>query len=293
MVSVVGTGDLHYFKDDRWVSVGTQFVAATGGTETTATIDGVSYKIHRFTSSGDFVVTSPGEVEVLLVAGGGGGASGGGGGGGVVQQTLPVAVGTAVVTVGAGGVGWVGNNSSDIRTAPYGGSDSSFQNVTAVGGGLGGRAEVPGYRGGSGGGGGASSGAVTWTAGDNVDKQGNVGGRHLSSFTASPFSAAGGGGAGQAGGDQVSSSIAGDGGDGITINFAGTSVTYAGGGGGGVFLSGGTAGSGGTGGGGDGRAGNVAGVAGTDELGGGGGGTGNGATAGAGGDGVVVIRYRL
>ena len=57
-----------------------QQASATGGTITFIT----GYTIHTFTSSGNFVVTSGGEVEYLVVAGGGGGGAdrGGGGGGG-------------------------------------------------------------------------------------------------------------------------------------------------------------------------------------------------------------------
>ena len=56
---------------------------ATGGTVTT---DG-DYKVHTFTTSGNFVVTASGQpVEYLVIAGGGGGGSkyytGGGGAGG-------------------------------------------------------------------------------------------------------------------------------------------------------------------------------------------------------------------
>ena len=48
---------------------GGAFVAATGGTVTT---DG-DYKIHTFTTSGTFTVTSGGDVSALVVGGGGGG----------------------------------------------------------------------------------------------------------------------------------------------------------------------------------------------------------------------------
>ena len=57
------------------------------------------YTIHTFTSPGNFVVTSGGEVEYLIVGGGGGGGSGdappdadaegGGGGAGAVYSTDP------------------------------------------------------------------------------------------------------------------------------------------------------------------------------------------------------------
>jgi len=55
-------------------------IEATGGDEST---DG-DYKIHKFTSSGDFEITQIGEspnneLEYLLVASGGGSSSGGGG----------------------------------------------------------------------------------------------------------------------------------------------------------------------------------------------------------------------
>ena len=63
-------------------------IAATGGTITT---DG-NFKVHTFTSSGNFVVSSVqglGEVKILVVGGGGGGAAsavrtGNSGGSGIV-----------------------------------------------------------------------------------------------------------------------------------------------------------------------------------------------------------------
>jgi len=63
------------------------FIEASGGTETT---DG-DYKVHKFTSSGDFEVTAVGSndtVQYIIVASGGGGGAGyptfsGRGGGGV------------------------------------------------------------------------------------------------------------------------------------------------------------------------------------------------------------------
>ena len=61
-----------------------QFMAASGGTVTTSG----DYKIHVFTSSGTFTVTTAGNAagsnsaEYLIVAGGGGGGQSGGGGAG-------------------------------------------------------------------------------------------------------------------------------------------------------------------------------------------------------------------
>ena len=58
------------------------FVSATGGTVTTSG----NYKIHTFTGTGTFTVTTGGTVEIILLGGGGAGGdpadrTGGGGGG--------------------------------------------------------------------------------------------------------------------------------------------------------------------------------------------------------------------
>jgi len=143
---------------------------ASGGTVTT---DG-DYKIHTFTSSGSFVVSTPGTLsDVLIVAGGGSGGwgtdhpagtydhwGGGGGAGGKIHLTnLAVTPQTYTITIGNGGAvsadkHFPGNN---------GGNSSAFGN-TAIGGGGGGTVypyghiETPrdgyGKDGGSGGGGG-------------------------------------------------------------------------------------------------------------------------------------------
>ena len=85
-------------------------VVATGGTETT--VD--NYKYHTFTSSGNFIPTTAGEVEYLCVAGGGGGGSGnggpsasggGGGAGGMITSTLHVTPQTYAIVIGPGGTG--------------------------------------------------------------------------------------------------------------------------------------------------------------------------------------------
>jgi hypothetical protein len=85
--------------------------------------------------------------------------------------------------------------------------------------------------------------------------------------------------------------VAGNGGNGLSSSYSGTSITYAGGGGGGADTGAGmTAGTGGTGGGGAGSWKTP--VSGTANLGGGGGAVWNpNTTAGAGGSGVVIIRY--
>ena len=89
--------------------------SATGGTIT----DVGGYRIHMFTSSGDFVVSGGNlDVEYLVVAGGGGGGAnsiGGAGGGGAGGRLTTLGnpetwdAGTYPVVVGAGGAGATGN----------------------------------------------------------------------------------------------------------------------------------------------------------------------------------------
>ena len=67
---------LQIYNGTAWSSVGSMY--ATGGTLTT--VDG--YRIHSFTSSGDFVVSIAGVVEYLVIGGGGAGGFDHGGGGG-------------------------------------------------------------------------------------------------------------------------------------------------------------------------------------------------------------------
>jgi hypothetical protein len=83
-------------------------IVATGGTITT----NGNYKVHTFTSSGTFQITSGnGFVRTLVVAGGGSGGSqgagGGGGAGGMIDSNsfnIPVSFGSsATVIIGAGG----------------------------------------------------------------------------------------------------------------------------------------------------------------------------------------------
>ena len=88
---------------------GDSFIVATGGTITT---DG-DYKVHTFTGSGLFEVTSgSGNVWYLIVAGGGGGGrrgvnnggAGGGGAGGLLTNAVydyAVTTGSYTVTVGS------------------------------------------------------------------------------------------------------------------------------------------------------------------------------------------------
>lgn len=270
------------------------YVAATGGTVTTSG----NFKIHKFTSSGSFVVSSAGNtlgsntIEVLTVAGGGGGGSsttggartaGGGAGGGVLYSaTHGVTAGTYTVTVGAGGA------------ADTAGANSVFDDLTAIGGGRG-RSEYftgTGSQNGGSGGGGAGFSGSTNTGGSATAGQGNTGG--TGSTTASHYGAGGGGGATGVGGNG-SGTNGGTGGTGFTSSISGTSTVYGAGGGGGSF-DGGTPGAAGGATATAGVSGGTAGTATANSGSGGGGGGATSSTAGTGGhgaDGVVYVKYKF
>ena len=241
--------------------------------------------------------TGVSNVEVLVVGGGGGGgnynSAGGGGAGGVIYNAnFSVTPGTPyAITVGAGGRGGSGNNT----TTPANGSNSVFGSLTAYGGGFGSPNTQNSVGGGSGVVGSGGGGGNTYTLGGvPTGGQGNAGGTAIGGATGSPnYGGGGGGGAAQPGGDATSN-YGGGGGNGRAFDISGT-LTYYGGGGGGSVQSGGTPGAGGLGGGGAGGS-SLAGVAGTANTGGGGGagGYGSGTTyaGGAGGSGVVILRYK-
>ena len=147
------------------------FVQATGGTILTSG----NFKTHVFTASGCFQVTSVGNalgsstLDYVVVAGGGssGGDNGGGGGAGGFRMSngysfpspttsplasgasLPAAIQTYPVTVGAGGA------SAGTATGNSGppGADSVFSTITSAGGGAAAEPSAGGSAGGSGGGG--------------------------------------------------------------------------------------------------------------------------------------------
>jgi hypothetical protein len=229
------------------------------------------------------------QVEYLVVAGGGsagarrvGGYSGGGGGGagGLLTATgYPVAMGTSItVTVGAGGA--VNAN----------GSNSVFQNITAIGGGYG-AGQVSGYIAAASGGSGGGGQQTYATGGAGTAGQGNSGGSYGANDNG-----AGGGGAGSAGTTSTTNTC-GNGGAGLVSSITGSPVQYAGGGGGGGYNSppGGLGASGGGNGGLFVASASRSGTSGLNNTGGGGGANtvgGNGWPYGStGGSGIVVIRY--
>jgi hypothetical protein len=241
---------------------GPTYIAASGGTETTSG----DYKIHTFTSTGTFTVSSVGNskgggdgVSYVTIAGGGGGAgdaSGGGGAGGYREgknsgdpytasplnapSGLTVTAQAYPVTVGAGG------------PAPYScqgasGTNSVFSTITSAGGGGAGHPPGPspsdknGAAGGSGGGAGPSGYPSGGGAGNTPPvspPQGNAG------VGGSPYPSCRGvaGGGGGAGGTAPTPSntldgSAGIGGVGTTTNINGSPVGRAGGGGGSLGAS--------------------------------------------------------
>ena len=275
-------------------------VVASGGTESTYTAGGISYKSHTFTSSGTFLVEGSGKVDIMIVAGGaaGGGhggndGSGGGGAGGMVVQTDINAVpGSYSVVIGAGG------GATGAATRGNNGSNSSISlsgATTAIGGGGGGAEANAGSREGKdGGSGGGAGGYAVKDGGLGTNGQGNNGGPCTGPGDG------GGGGKGAAG----NSGTTGTGGAGSGNVFrTGSNIDYAGGGGGSGDQrntrgsGGGAGGSGGGGAGANATSGSTPGNGSANTGGGGGGAAGSNyagaAVSGSGGSGIVVIRYTL
>lgn len=289
-------------------SVPNPFLLATGGTVTTSG----NYKIHTFTTSGTFTVTStPGAlapVQILVVGGGGSGGyyydAGGGGAGAAIYASAYTfsTAGSFTVTVGAGGAG------GGSRTN---GGDSTFNTSTAKGGGAGGSPDggLPGNAGGCGGGGAGLNGSTAGKPG-GASNQGAVSGFTVygsaggtgSMINGVPYGAGGGGGGCGGAGNSTTTGTAAAGGIGIanpiTESTIGqlVSTTYYIGGGGGGGSDYAPAGAGGQGGGGKGQgAGSSASVAGSTNTGGGGGGSSRYTqySNSNGGSGVVIIRYQF
>ena len=311
LLARLGLGRSGFGFSKRTVS-GAAGITATGGNQTpnAGLAPGNGYKYHTFTSPGNFAVSSgSANMDILLVAGGGGGGAGyytgGGGAGGVVYgPTIPIIPGTYPVVVGPGGSG-----GTPFAGTAENGTPSSFDIVTAIGGGGGGSGPggPPGRSGGSAGGSGYYSGPPSGVTPQPVP------GLYTAYGNDAPWSPSignGGGGAGGAGGSANSPSRQAGSGQpfpgfeypivGLTpvapVANSPTNNHYGGGG------SGGMPGSnivGGAGGGGYGTTGGsnpsptiTANAA--SNTGGGGGGRGNpNGPGGSGGSGVVIIRYQV
>ena len=270
------------------------WISATGGTETTYSASGMTYKVHTFTTVGNntFTVnelgTSGTTIDALLVAGGGGSSSyaGAGGAGGMLEWTAKaITAGTYNVYVGAGGTA----NSLGLSTGNGGNSGINNSNGTmfggayAVGGGAGGDGgaggNYSGQAGGSGGGGAGNSNGDAY-GGNGTVGQGYAGGNApYSSDPKNRVNGPGGGAGGSPAYYVVCASYDFNGncvyyintptgapGPGKASSITGTSITYATGGNPGI---------------------NNPSTA----------NTGNGANSGgsgaSGGSGIVVIRYRI
>lgn len=240
--------------------LGPTFIATAQGASSGSFISGgIDYGFIKF-SSGSYTlnVNSGAEVDLLLVGGGAAGDRTGGGGGGVFQSSTRLYKGTYTVIAGRGGTSGSLAVSSSIS--------ANGIRYEALPGSITGSSGQP----------------TSFAAGANSD----CGGSNL----------AGGGGASAAQNGFNStctpSIVGGNGGQGLTLNFDGTSSVYASGGGGrGRATAGGLA-SGGAGGTNAGNGGSFVAAA-TSAINGFGGGGGGGYTSvGSGGHGVVIIRYR-
>jgi prepilin-type N-terminal cleavage/methylation domain-containing protein len=257
-------------------------VVATGGAITSLG----GYRIHTFTASSTFTVTSGDNVEVLVVGGGGAGgsnntsstgtAAGGGGAGGLIYSVYnTVSPGAINVVVGSGG------GITDMR-----GQNSSFGAITATGGGRGASMSYIAQAGGSGGGGSY----YYHPLGTGTALQGYSGGENIGVY----FGGSGGGGSQRAGYNSPGAG-GGAGGGGLYYgnlfgDTLGQNGYFAGGGGGGSSSAAGAGGIGGGGAGGLSANGNNA----TDNTGGGGGGSNAYSTIGGiGGSGIVIVRYPI
>ena len=325
LIYVDGTKGWQDIHDSTANVTGAGFVAATGGTVT----ESGDYKIHTFTSSGCFQVTSAGDaggstkISYMVVAGGGGGGTspnantGSPGGAGGFREgkcssdpysasplaatpcsALTASVATFPITVGAGGAG------SPCTVGSVGGN-SIFSTITSTGGGRGasgfnpGTASSTGGDGGSGGGGGGGSTFPNNQGGSGntppvSPSQGNDGGNSRPApGPAHDSSSGGGGGAGGAGQPSPNGTNAGNGGAHVNSSITGSDTEYAGGSGGSGVP--GTAGTPGGGGAGTAQQSSpaVTSTAGTANTGGSGAGSFSGAASRTGGSGIVVLRYKF
>ena len=293
-------------------AVGGGGIETTGGTESTPA--GTGYKYHVFTTTGStltFTTTADIDVDFLLIGGGGGGGGegggGGGSGGGLYQsgRTLTASSSPYSIVIGTGGAGSYNRVSP---TSTNDGVDSTFDSMTAKGGGAGAGMVQSGRTGGSGGG------ASHNRSGSQASTQGSYSG-----VTSYGSGSAGCAQEGQGGGGLYSAPV--DCGDGQDRNVGGSGI-----GGtnnstintmlshvskgveettGNWYIGGGGAGSGGytqarsLGGGGDSGSNYGMGATGTGGAGiastgsGGGGGWGSGSTGGAGSAGILILRYLL
>jgi mucin-19 len=302
----------------------------TGGVESDISVNGVSYRVHKFTATGNSSLNclQPVTADILVV--GGGGASGrsgsnpgaGGGGGGVLlQSAYSLSVANYDITVGAGAAASGASHGLNGGSSKVSLSGSDLIVAFGGGGGAAPNDSTPLSATGVGSGGGGTTHPAT-NFGTGTSNQGFNGGQ--CSFVSGIVGTGGGGGAGEVGGNCLANASTptrpggGNGGRGksfryfggssfdtsaTTINaggvdeFTGSStLTFYGGGGAGGARDTGCSynGTGGLGGGGNVSTSSSASPGGTDGLGGGAGSWCTPLTVGSrtkGGSGVVIIRY--
>ena len=249
-------------------------------------------------------ITTPIDVEYLLVAGGGGGGyqvGGGGGAGGLIYNSYIASSSTNyAASIGSGGSGGTGSARANngVNTTLNTGATT----LTCLGGGGGANhssslnqaSPAGGWNGGSGGGGSGDNAPASRPGGSGQQPSSASGGFGNNGGTgyATNWAGGGGGGAGAVGANATPDT-GGAGGIGRAYSISGASTYYAGGGGG-CNNSNSPAGAGGLGGGGQGQGNgnNVPAKNGTANTGGGGGGvrdtSGDG---GNGGSGIIILSY--
>ena len=264
----------------------TASASGCGGSPTSSQSSAYTYTTGAITTNctvtASFTLINTLPIDYLIVAGGGGGGmgsvnhrgAGGGGAGGVVSGNTTVSsVSPLSINVGIGGAAAI--NSSVVASN---GGDSWVTGLTTAKGGGGGNSADGGGNGANGGsGGGAGDNNGSFASGGS-GSQGSAGGNNGTSGGCGG-SGGGGGGKTSAGGVGVNcggSNIAG--GNGMSSNISGSSMTYAAGGAGGSSV-GHTNGS------------NGADNTGNGGVGGQGGNYTTNATGGVGGSGIVIIRY--
>ena len=221
-------------------------ITATGGTTADITVGGRAYRVHTFTTSGDFVVsatgTNPEECEYFIVpsggAAGGGAATNGLGGGGSAGEiktgTFTVSVTTYPAVVGAAALG--GASANDATGIGSDGNTSSIFGVSSIGGKGGGGGDstsVDGKAGRNGSGGGRKS-IVGGTGGTGTQFNGGN-----AAYAGSSSASGGGAGEGGAGGNGSSDAggTPGTKGAGESWDFFGSAITFCEGGAGAVVAT--------------------------------------------------------
>ena len=208
-------------------------VVASGGTITDITVGGVAYKLHTFTSTANFVVTTGGNIDYMLVGGGATSNSGGTGGGAGQVRDGTAAVTATSYSMQVGGASSVSSGFS--ITAATGTAGGTSGNGFVAGSGYG--STYSNYLQGGGAGATANGGNANSNTVPGVGGAGRDISTWLGQSAATTYKGGGGGGAGSRNGDwgnpAISTSAGGVGGGGYGGNAGNQSAGAANSGGGG------------------------------------------------------------